>query len=198
MPDLEGLVDGGEEVFGQLGGEGADAVQVGGRGVWGEAAEEVAGGRGLVRGGMGREGGWGWGGKRYRALSNWLSAAILEVLDSEKREVELRGNGSCEFYRVGCLKGMDFEKHIHVLFGLAKGLTEANSIAFEENLFDHGKAIQGYLHPHAYSKCSITPNHAQHTDYDTTCRRQSPFIAIILKYPSCLPPHRCITRSRLV
>jgi len=42
------LVDGGEEVFSQLGGEGADAVEVGGCGVWGEAAEEVAGERGLV------------------------------------------------------------------------------------------------------------------------------------------------------
>jgi len=68
------LVDGGEEVFGQLGGEGADAVEVGGGGVWGEAAEEVAGGRGSVGGGGG-----GGGGRRgrYRALSNWVSAAML-------------------------------------------------------------------------------------------------------------------------
>jgi len=68
------LVDGGEEVFGQLGGEGADAVEVGGGGVWGEAAEEVAGGRGSVG-----VGGGGWGGRRgrYRALSNWVSAAML-------------------------------------------------------------------------------------------------------------------------
>jgi len=71
LADLEGLVDGGEEVFGQLWGEGADAAEVGGCGVRGQAAEEVAVGRGLV--GVGAERGRG----RYRALSNWVSAAML-------------------------------------------------------------------------------------------------------------------------
>jgi len=56
-PDLEWLVNGGEEVFGELGGEGAYAGEIGG-GVFGvQAAEEVAG-RVLV---VALNGSLGWG-----------------------------------------------------------------------------------------------------------------------------------------
>lgn len=42
-PDLERLVDGGEEVFGEVGREGAYAGEIGGRVFGVETAEEVAG-----------------------------------------------------------------------------------------------------------------------------------------------------------
>jgi len=83
------LVDGGEEVFGQLGGEGADAVEVGGGGVWGEAAEEVAGGRGSVGVGGGEGEGGGTGRCRIGCL---LPCWGIGVLRYEK--VEVRGNRS--------------------------------------------------------------------------------------------------------
>lgn len=52
------MVDGGEEVFGEVRGEGEEVVEVGGCVGGGEAAEEVAvGGVGQLGGGLG-EGGW--------------------------------------------------------------------------------------------------------------------------------------------
>lgn len=49
-PGLEGLVDGGEEVFGEGGDEGAEGGEVAGGVGWVEAAEEVAGWRGRCQG----------------------------------------------------------------------------------------------------------------------------------------------------
>jgi len=36
-------------------------------------------------------------------------------------------------------------KHVHIIFNVAEGLLEANAIALEKNMLDHGEAIQGYL-----------------------------------------------------